>query len=133
MGIKLDMSKAYDRVEWGFLKAVMEKLGFGQRWIQLISQCVSTVNYSVLFDGADLGPIVPQRGLRQGDPLSPYLFIMVLEGLSAMIRKEQSRGNIHGVVVSRGTPEVSHLFFADDSFLFCRANSFEVGIPKGNS
>ncbi|GAU28280.1 hypothetical protein TSUD_256080 [Trifolium subterraneum] len=73
-----------------------------------------------------VGPILPGRGLRQGDPLSPYLFILVTECLTALIHQSVGRGEIHGVRICRGAPEVSHLLFADDCFLFCRANVVEV-------
>lgn len=87
MAIKIDMSKAYDRIEWSYLKAILSKLGYDQWWIHLISQCVCTVSYNILHDSRDIGPILPSRGLRQGDPLSPYLFILCAEGLSALIAK----------------------------------------------
>jgi len=73
-----------------------------------------------------VGPIVPGRGLRQCDPLSPYLFILVAEGLSTLIHKAINRGDIHGIQVCRGALVVSHLLFADDCLLFCRANVVEA-------
>ena len=84
--------------------------------------CVKMVSYSVLINGEPKGMIVPSRGLRQGDPISPYLFLLCTEGLSAMLKKEENEGYIKGVAVSRGAPSVSHLFFANDSIIFCQAS-----------
>lgn len=119
--LKLDMSKAYDRLEWDFLRAMMLQLGFDERWVKLIMLCVITVEYMVIQDGHDIGPTVPQRGLRQGDPLSPYLFILRAKGLSNLLHGYSAQGLIHGCRVARTAPEVSHLFFADDSYIFFRA------------
>jgi hypothetical protein len=73
-----------------------------------------------------VGPIHHGRGLRQGDPLSPYLFILVTEGLTALIHKAVDRGDLHGIKICRGAPVMSHLLFADDCFLFCRSNLSET-------
>ena len=81
--LKIDMSKTYDRSDWDFLKNKMIKMGFSMKWVDLIMLCVSIVRYFVVHNGHELGPIVPGRGLRQGDLLSPYLFILCVEGLSA--------------------------------------------------
>ena len=115
--IKLDMSKAYDRVEWSFLGQMMEKLGFCQRWIQLIMKCVSTVSYRIKVNGALSESFEPERGLRQGDPLSPYLFLLCAEGFSALLAKAEEDGLISGVKICRNAPSISHLLFADDSLI----------------
>jgi hypothetical protein len=125
MALKLDMSKAYDRLEWDFLEAMLRKLGFVDRWVNLLMMCVRTVNYSILINGRPYGRIVPSRGLRQGDPLSPYLFILCTEALSSLIRNSEREGGITGVPISRGGTRIHHLFFADDSLLFCKANPRE--------
>ncbi|GAU46743.1 hypothetical protein TSUD_286030 [Trifolium subterraneum] len=126
LALKIYISKAYDKVDWGFLRGVMTKMGFSDVWIRWVMMCVSSVNYSVLMNSDRVGPISPGRGLRQGDPLSPYLFILVTECLTALIHQVVGRGDLHGVRICRGAPEVSHLLFADDCFLFCRANVAEV-------
>ncbi|KAK6128385.1 hypothetical protein DH2020_037861 [Rehmannia glutinosa] len=92
--------------------------------------CVSSVTYSIRVNGRLVGPIIPKRGLRQGDPLSPYLSIICAEGLSFFIKDAESKGLIHGSRVCRKAPTVSHLFFADDSLLFFRASLVECNQLK---
>ena len=98
--------------------------------MNLIMLCISTVQYNMLRNGKEVGPIIPSRGLRQGDSLSPYLFILCAEGLSSLICVHEKAGLIHGVKVARGAPIVSHLFFTNDSFLFFRANQQEAYLIK---
>ncbi|XP_058770133.1 uncharacterized protein LOC131643821 [Vicia villosa] len=126
LALKIDISKAYDRVDWSFLRGMLVRMGFANEWIHWIMMCVTSVHYTVLVNSDSVGPIEPGRGLRQGDPLSPYLFILITEGLSKLIKHATASGNIHGIQICRGAPPVSHLLFADDCFLFCRANLSEV-------
>ena len=122
MSLKLDMSKAYDRIEWKYLEEVMKQMGFSPKWIQLLMFCVTTVSFSVLVNGEPKGPIQPTRGLRQGDPISPYLFLLCIKGLITLLNKTNVQHQIKGFQVCRGAPKLNHLLFADDSILFCRAN-----------
>jgi ribonuclease HI len=126
MALKLDMSKAYDRVEWDFLEMIMRRLGFDERWVFLVMTCVRTVKYAVLVNGQAYGEIIPSRGLRQGDPLSPYFFILCAEGLSLALQRGEQSGGFTGLPITRGGTRLNHLFFADDSLLFCKAKEGEL-------
>lgn len=75
MALKLEISKAYDRVEWIFLEKLMRRMDFCTRWIDLIIECVSTVSYTILVNGEPKGMFKPTKGIRQGDPVSPFLFL----------------------------------------------------------
>ena len=125
MALKLDISKAYDRVEWMFLEKVMRKMGFCEQWIGLIMVCVKTITYSILVNGEPKGLIHPSRGLRQGDPLSPFLFLLCTGGLHSLIKKAANNGDITRFRLCKQGPKLTHLFFADDSLLFCKANFTE--------
>lgn len=126
MTLKLDMSKAYDRVEWGFLRAMLQKMGLNEKWVTLLMSCVSSVRYPITTEGKEIGPIIPSRGLRQGDPLSPYLFLICVEGLPNLLSALEKNGKIRGCKVARTTPSITHMFFPDDIYLYCRATVTEA-------
>ena len=127
MAIKLDMSKAYDRVEWVFLEAMMRKLGFQKEWIRLIMMYVTTISYSILINKEPKGKIIPTRGLCQGDPISPYLFPLCAEGLIVMLQRDEREGLISGISMCRGAPKISHLLFANNYIIFG-----EASVREGN-
>ena len=125
MALKLDMSKAYDQVEWAYLEALMRRIVFSDRCVALIMECITTVSYSILVNGEPSNVIHPSRGIRQGDPFSPYLFILCTEGLHDLLHKGAETGHIRGVFICKKWPRLTHLFFADDSVVFCRASLSE--------
>ena len=125
MALKLDIGKAYDRVEWRCLQKIMEKLGFHERWISIVMAYVSSVTYAIRLNDQPCGMITPIRGLRQRDPLSPYLFLLCVEGLSALLHKAPLRNELKGVAASAKGPRISHLFFANDSLIFCKETEKE--------
>lgn len=122
MAVKTDMSKAYDCVEWIFVETLLEKMGFARVWISWVMSCISTVSYTVLLNGRQHGFIRPELGIRQGDPLSPFLFILCAEALVNKLNLSANQGKIQGVCLGVGRPVVHHLLFADDSLMLCRAN-----------
>jgi hypothetical protein len=130
VGIKLDMAKAYDRLEWSFIENTLSTMGFPMKLVHTIMRCVSTVSFSTLVNGQPSYSFKPHRGIRQGDPLSPYLFILCADVFSGMITKSQNQSLIHGIAIAHDAPKVCHLFFADDSILLCKASKEEAGHLK---
>ena len=92
--LKLDLDKAYDRLSWRFIKTVMECMGFIPHWINLIQECLSSISYQFIINGGQSGSFVPQRGLRQGDSLSPYIFILCQNILSMLLFEAESCNKI---------------------------------------
>ncbi|KAK9988680.1 hypothetical protein SO802_028919 [Lithocarpus litseifolius] len=121
MAMKLDMSKAYDRVEWCFLEKILLKLAFQDSWVALIMECITTVSYSILVNGESKGMIKPSKGLHQGDLLSPYLFLFCVEGLNALLRQAVVGGDIQGFSLCRNGPKLTHLFFAYNCLIFYKS------------
>ena len=124
--VKLDMSKAYDRVEWSFLEKMLLKLGFHDNWVQVIMKCVSTVTYRIKVNGELSDEIIPNRGLRQGDPLSPYLFLICAEAFSCLLGAAEGNGELSGVKICQHVPSINHLLFADDSLLLLKVDEWSA-------
>ncbi|RVW46613.1 Transposon TX1 uncharacterized 149 kDa protein [Vitis vinifera] len=126
---KLDIEKTYDHVDWKFLLVVLKQMGFGERWIKWIEWCISTVRYSVLINDSPSGFFQSSRGLRQGDPLSPYLFVIAMEVFSCLMRRAISRGFLSGWRARGRGGEgilISHLLFADDTLVFCEESQDQL-------
>jgi hypothetical protein len=121
---KLDIEKAYDHVNWDCLIYLMDRMGFGSRWKTWIRTCISSVRFLVMVNGSPSGFFESSRGIRQGDPLSPLLFLLVMEVLSRMLHRTEEAGFIRGFKAGNGVEDdfhVSHLLFADDTIVFCDA------------
>ena len=123
--IKMDLRKAYDSISWVFLFSVMEEMGFPPRFMDWVKPCVSTVSFSPLVNGTLLKPFPAKKGLRQGDPISPYLFAIAMEYLSRIMHKLKDNPGFHYHPRCRKV-NITHLLFADDLLLFCRADLSSV-------
>ena len=123
MALKIDLEKAYDKLEWGFIRSMLIRYNFPDNLIETIMSCISSVSTSLLFNGGSLDPFKPSRGIRQGDPLSPYIFILCIDFLGQLIQEKLEAKVWCPVKASRSGPSFSHLFFADDLVLFAKANA----------
>ncbi|XP_026420015.1 uncharacterized protein LOC113315995 [Papaver somniferum] len=112
-------------MEWNYIIRIFRNFGFSEKWCDLISECISTVKSTVLLNGIPGIPFNPTRGLRQGDPLYPYLFITALEGLSRLFYQAEQDKTFARMQINKRCPVISHLLFADDCFIFCKENIAE--------
>lgn len=126
LGIKLNMHKAYDRINWGLLHEIPINFGFSAWVLGLLGQCYSVDHADILLNGSICGRVKMECRIRQGDPISPYLFIMFAELLSRLLYKLEAEGKIHGIKLGRNGPMITHLFFTADILIFCRANKKEA-------
>jgi hypothetical protein len=127
---KLDLTKAYDRVDWGYLKGFLLKVGFDKTWVNQIMACITSVRFTVRVNGDQTESFKPTRGLRQGDPLSPYLFLFLAEGLSKILQHVVYTMELRDLKCCRGAPGISHLLFADDSILFFKTTGQQAKVVK---
>lgn len=115
VALKIDINKAYDRVDWEFLQQIMIKLRFVAPWVDIIMLYITSISYSVVVNDNMVEPIKPKYGLHHGDPLSPYLFIICAEGLPCLIKNVVAKGLSHGSEICKGAPSILFLF-VDDIF-----------------
>lgn len=130
MLLKLDLEKAYDRVRWDFLEDTLRAAGLSEDWVGRIMQCVSGPAMSILWNGEKSESFKPSRGLRQGDPLSPYLFVLCMERLCHLIDEAVIEKKWKPITLSRGGPKLSHICFADDLILFAEASVTQIRVIR---
>ena len=130
MALKLDMSKAYDRVEWVFLEKILLKMGFKDTWVAMIMQCITTVSYSIMVNGEPKVLFILLGGYGKVNLCLFFLFLFCAEGLNALLTQVAKTGDIRGYSLCRARPKITHLFFADDCLLFCRVTLLNVKKSK---
>lgn len=117
MLIQLDLSKAFDKISWHYMRAILQAFGFSQQLTNWIMELVSGAFFSMLLNGGPLQPFIPSRGIRQGDPLSPFLFFIMAEGLGRSLAKEKQQNQLKGIKPVHQGPTVTHQQFVDDTML----------------
>ena len=118
---KVDYEKAYDSVSWKFLLYMLRRMGFCEKWISWIEGYLKSASISILINGSPTSEFTPQRGLRQGNPLAPFLFNVVVEGLNGLVREAMEKNLFQGFVVGRNEVKVNILQYADDTLFFGKA------------
>jgi hypothetical protein len=118
--LKLDLQKAYDCINWDLLRMILIQIGLGNDMTKWIMSCISSSTFAVLLNGEATDFFKSGRGLRQGCPLSPLLFILVMEGLSLLLKEGQQKGLLTGIKVSR-TLRILHILFVDDVVIMTNA------------
>lgn len=124
MIVKLDISKAYDNVEWCFLCKVMQAFGFSRQWINWIYECLSTPRFSILVNGKPEGLFSSSKGVRQGDPISPFLFIIIAEAFGRAIKSRHANKHLEGIKTTNFV--ATHQQFVDDNLLLGTTRSKEA-------
>lgn len=120
MVLKLDLDKGYNCLEWSFIRKSLEFFQVPPNLITPIMNMIASTRYHIQWNGVPLPKVIPSRGVCQGDPLSPYLFILCLERLSIQLEEAIQDKTIHPIGF-RGQVRITHLFFMDDISLFNKA------------
>lgn len=118
----MDMEKGYDTHEWNCINKTLLNIGFPPKITSTIMKCINNVNFSILLNGLPTDKIIPTREIRQGIPISPYLFILCANVLSNLINKAQLSKELSSITISKEVPYITHLFFfPDDNLIFYKA------------
>lgn len=130
MLIKLDLSKAYDKLNWKFMERMLLAFGFSHEWIEWVMNLTSSAFFSLLVNGSPSQPFNPSHGIRQGDPLSPFLFILIAEGLGRTIRAHHQANEFRGIKLFQDLEAQTHQQFVDDTMLMGHASVQEARTIK---
>lgn len=129
--LKIDIQKAYDTVNWGFLRRILIEFGFHLKMVEWIMQCVSTTAFTINVNGERIGYFKGARGLRQGDPMSPYLFTLIMEIFTLVLRRKINSSGDFQYHFGCKEMKLTHVCFADDLLVMCHGDTASVGVIKG--
>jgi len=128
--LKLDLAKAFDRLEWNFITSALRRIGFNNHFISLVNACISSPTFAVLANGEPTDSFTSQRGLRQGCPLSPYLFVIAINELSIRLQQALQDNNLYGISMGPNAPRLQSLLIADDLIICGKADVHEAQVIK---
>lgn len=117
MLLKIDLSKAFDKISWNYMQSILTVFGFSPIWVKWIMSLISSAFFSILVNGIPSSPFQPSRGIRQEDPLSPFLFVLMAEGLGRSIKHALHENQLKGISL-HSSPAITHQQFVDDNMLF---------------
>jgi hypothetical protein len=126
IAVKVDLAKAYDRLRWSFISTVLEEVNIPQGLRNIIMNCITSVKTNVMWHGSRSDFFTTGRGIRQGDLMSPYIFVLCMDKLTHLIAESVDSGNWHPLKAGRSGPPISHLMFADDLLLFVKATDMNM-------
>lgn len=130
MALKIDLEKAYDKLEWNFIKKALEHINLPPKFIKWIMMCIQSVSYDITINGCITESWNPNRGIRQGDPLSPYIFIICMNYLIFKFVDGHNSNLFDGLQINKYTPPIPILCFADDCIIFGKNNPKSITFIK---